>query len=140
MTIMMIRRVSAFSIVTTLAVGLAACEVVDNKTPSRQDTTAASRVVPDSAAGTVVSDSAATAQVAPLDSATARVPDDTGVVRLYPPEARRGGVLFALAEGVTTDTPRCTWKSAPIPCYTTGEGTLVTIPLPADDDAGTFTL
>jgi murein DD-endopeptidase MepM/ murein hydrolase activator NlpD len=69
-----------------------------------------------------------------------RAGDDTGLVRLYPPTPRRGGVVFALAEGVTTPTPRCTWKSAPIPCYRVNDGTLVTIPLPADDAAGTFTL
>ena len=49
-------------------------------------------------------------------------------------------MVFALAEGVATPTPRCTWKSAPMPCYRTNDGTLVTIPLPADEDAGTFTL
>jgi murein DD-endopeptidase MepM/ murein hydrolase activator NlpD len=139
---MTIRRITGFSSVATIVLALTACEVVDsNKTPANQDTTAASRIVPDSSAGTVVPDSGAVAQVAPTDSAAAAAtPDDTGVVRLYPPAARRGGVLFALAEGVSADTPRCTWKSAPIPCYTTGQGTLVTIPLPADDDAGTFTL
>lgn len=139
---MTIRQITRASTVATLATALAACEVVDNKTAtSKQDTTAASTIVPDSAAGTVVPDSTAAAQVAPTDSTAATsTPDDTGVVRLYPPEARRGGVLFALAEGLTAETPRCTWKSAPIPCYRTGEGTLVTIPLPADDDAGTFTL
>ena len=138
MNIGQITRASAIATLITLA----ACEVVDNDAAtSKQDTTAAARVVPDSAAGTVVPDSVTAAQPASADSAAPTLaPDDTGVVRLYPPEARRGGVIFALAEGLTTATPRCTWKSAPIPCYTTGEGTLVTIPLPADDDAGTFTL
>ena len=136
------RQLTRASTVATLALALTACEVVDNKTAtSKQDTTTAARIVPDSASGTVVPDSAAAAQLATVDSSTAApAPDDTGVVRLYPPVARRGGMLFALAEGVTTTTPRCTWKSAPIPCYTTAEGTLVTIPLPADDDAGTFML
>ena len=144
---MIIRQIGRFRSVTALTLVLtpivfAACEVVDNKTvASKQDTTATARIVPDSSAGTVVSDSAAAAQAAPTDSSlTTRVPDDTGVVRLYPPEPRRGGVLFALAEGVVSDTPRCTWKSAPIPCYTMAQGTLVTIPLPADDEAGTFAL
>jgi murein DD-endopeptidase MepM/ murein hydrolase activator NlpD len=137
---MIIRRITRVSTAAALAVLIAGCEVVDNKAASKQDTTASSRIVPDSAAGTVVPDSTA-AQVVPTDTATAApTPDDTGVVRLYPPEARRGGVLFALAEGVTAASPRCSWKSAPIPCYTTGEGTVVTIPLPADDDAGTFML
>jgi len=48
--------------------------------------------------------------------------------------------VFALAEGIATPTPRCSWKSAPIPCYRTNDGVLVTIPLSADEDAGTFTL
>ena len=139
---MMNRRCSWGSSVAIAVLTLTACEVVDSKsTTSKQDTTAAARVGPDSAAGTVVPDSAVTAQPVAGDSAAVTpTPDDTGVVRIYPPEVRRGGVLFALAEGLTNGSPRCTWKSAPIPCYTTGEGTLVTIPLPADDDAGTFTL
>ncbi|HEX6047619.1 MAG TPA: M23 family metallopeptidase, partial [Gemmatimonadaceae bacterium] len=73
------------------------------------------------------------------DSATTAA-DDTGTVRLYPATPRRGGVVFALAEGVTTASPRCTWKSAPIPCYRVDSGVVVTVPLPADEEAGTFTL
>jgi murein DD-endopeptidase MepM/ murein hydrolase activator NlpD len=49
-------------------------------------------------------------------------------------------VLFALAEGVASPSPRCTWKSAPIPCYRADSGVVVAVPLPADEDAGTFTL
>ena len=124
-----------------VAVIAAACEVVDSKPDAakKPDTTTPA-VVSESARGTIVTDSAAAVPVTPADSARAGFSDDTGVVRLYPPSARRGGVLFALAEGVATPTPRCTWKSAPTPCYRTTEGTLVTIPLPADEDAGTFTL
>jgi murein DD-endopeptidase MepM/ murein hydrolase activator NlpD len=130
-----------------LLCALTACEVVDSKsTPKKQDTTTAAAAVPESARGAVATDSAPAttgvpgAPMTPADSLRAGVADDTGTVRLYPPEARRGGVIFALAEGVTSPTPRCTWKSAPIPCYRTNDGTLVTIPLPADEDAGTFTL
>jgi murein DD-endopeptidase MepM/ murein hydrolase activator NlpD len=68
------------------------------------------------------------------------MPDDTGMVRLYPEVPRRGGVVFALAEGVATPSPRCTWKGAPIPCYRADSGVVVTVPLPAEEDAGTFTL
>jgi murein DD-endopeptidase MepM/ murein hydrolase activator NlpD len=122
--------------------GLAACEVVDSKSDAakKQDTTTAPAVVPESARGTVATDSAPATPVTPADSLRAGLGDDTGVVRLYPSAPRRGGVLFALAEGVAAPTPRCTWKSAPTPCYRTDDGTVVTIPLPADEDAGTFTL
>lgn len=121
---------------------LAACEVVDSKsdTSKKQDTTTVPAMVPESARGTVATDSSPATLVTPADSLRAGLGDDTGVVRLYPTAPRRGGVLFALAEGVATPTPRCTWKSAPTPCYHTDDGTLVTIPLPADEDAGTFTL
>jgi murein DD-endopeptidase MepM/ murein hydrolase activator NlpD len=122
--------------------GLAACEVVDSKSDAakKQDTTTAPAVVPESARGTVATDSAPATPVTPADSLRAGLGDDTGVVRLYPSAPRRGGVLFALAEGVAAPTPRCTWKSAPTPCYRADDGTVVTIPLPADEDAGTFTL
>jgi len=129
------------AVVATLSV-FAACEVVDSKSAAskKSDTAAAPTVVPESARGTVATDSAAVTPVTPADSLRRGVADDTGMVKLYPPEPRRGGVVFALAEGVTAPTPRCTWKSAPTPCYRTSQGTLVTIPLPADEDAGTFTL
>ena len=130
-----------------LLCAVTACEVVDSKSAAKQqDTTTVAAVVPESARGSVTTDSAPAtsgvpgAPVTPADSLRAGFADDTGMVRLYPPEARRGGVIFALAEGVTTPAPRCTWKSAPIPCYRTDDGTLVTIPLSADEDAGTFTL
>ena len=126
----------------TVAVALSACEVVDSKSAAKsQDTAATPAIVPESARGNVVADSTSVSSAMSADTAAgARTADDTGVVRLYPPEPRRGGVIFALAEGATMPTPRCTWKSAPTPCYRTSEGTLVTIPLPADDNAGTFTL
>lgn len=126
---------------STLAV-FAACEVVDSKSAAskKTDTTSTPAVVPESARGTVATDSSAAAPVTRADSLRTGAADDTGVVRLYPPEPRRGGVVFALAEGAVSPSPRCTWKSAPTPCYRRSDGTLVTIPLPADEDAGTFTL
>lgn len=131
----------ACAVASTLAV-FAACEVVDSKSAAskKTDTTSTAAVVPESARGTVATDSSAAAPVTPADSLRTGAADDTGVVRLYPPEPRRGGVVFALAEGAVSPSPRCTWKSAPTPCYRRNDGTLVTIPLPADEDAGTFTL
>jgi murein DD-endopeptidase MepM/ murein hydrolase activator NlpD len=128
-----------------LLCALSACEVVDSKSSAKkQDTTTVAAMVPDSARGAVATDSAPLAPATPLTPADSlragAMPDDTGTVRVYPPEPRRGGVIFALVEGAAMPTPRCTWKSAPIPCYRRTEGTLVTLPLPADEDAGTFTL
>lgn len=141
----MFRNVITVTAVFAL-VASTACEVVDSKsgTARKQDTTtspaAVPAAVPESARGTVATDSAPVAVITPSDSLRAGLGDDTGVVRLYPSEPRRGGVVFALAEGVAAPAPRCTWKSAPIPCYRTNEGVVVTAPLPADEDAGTFTL
>jgi murein DD-endopeptidase MepM/ murein hydrolase activator NlpD len=128
----------------TMVAALAACEVVDSETtPKQQDTAAPAatpQVVPESASGTVVADSALGTSVAAGDSVAPAAADDTGMVRLHPTNPRRGGVLFALAEGVVSPSPRCTWKSAPIPCYRADSGVIVTVPLPADEEAGTFTL
>lgn len=121
--------------------GVSACEIVDSKTASKKrDTTATPAAVPESARGSVAPDSTLAPPTALVDSAARTAADDTGRVRLYPPEPRRGGVVFALAEGIAAPSPRCSWKNAPTPCYHTNGGTLVTIPLPADEDAGTFTL
>lgn len=134
-------RAGVAAAVLAMSLAMAACEVVDSKSSAvKQDTTAATAVVPESARGIVAPDSAAAVPVTPADSLRAGIAGDTGMVRIYPPEPRRGGVVFALAEGVATPSPRCSWKSAPIPCYRTDAGTLVTLPLPADEDAGTFTL
>jgi len=136
-----------WTLAALLALTVAACEVVDRKSAATTgDSTTAPGVVADSARGTVATaDSATSPAVAPTptlpgDSAGTAVTDDTLAVRIYPPEPRRGGVVFAFAEGVKTPTPRCTWKNAPIPCYHVNEGTAVTIPLSADEEAGTFTL
>ncbi|HUQ81097.1 MAG TPA: M23 family metallopeptidase [Gemmatimonadaceae bacterium] len=134
-------RAGVAAAVLAMSLAMAACEVVDSKSSAvKQDTTAATAVVPESARGIVAPDSAAAVPVTPADSLRAGIAGDTGMVLIYPPEPRRGGVVFALAEGVATPSPRCSWKSAPIPCYRTDAGTLVTLPLPADEDAGTFTL
>ena len=133
------RRVIAVG--TFLVVAASACEVVDSKSAAKKpDTGAVPAAVPESARGAVSRDSVGGSLVTPADSLRAGIADDTGMVRLYPPAPRRGGVIFALAEGIATPTPRCTWKSAPIPCYRSALGTLVTLPLPPEEDAGTFTL
>lgn len=123
-------------------VSLAACEVVPS-TAKKQDTT----VLPPSATATAAAavaaaDSVAGVPPAPSDSAsTAASRADTGIVQLYPSSPRRGGVVFALASGLgTASGPRCSWKGVPIPCYLTPGGVLATIPLPADEPAGTFAL
>jgi len=138
----MSRNVINVTAAAFVMIAATACEVVDSKSGGarKQDTTSAPAVVPESARGSVAKDSAPATPVTPSDSLRAGFGDDTGVVRMYPTTPRRGSVVFALAEDVTTPTPRCTWKSAPTPCYRTDDGTLVTIPLPADEDAGTFTL
>ena len=137
-------RSSGTALTTLVLASLFACEVVDSRdnkaATTKQDTTTAPAAVPESARGSVATDSALSAPVTPADSLRAGIVDDTGAVRIYPPEPRRGGVVFALAEGIGTPTPRCSWKSAPIPCYRRNDGVLVTIPLSADEEAGTFTL
>lgn len=121
----------------------AGCEVVEDA--PRADTaagaTAAAVAPPGGGAGALATDSAAGTVVAPAESASTSVAaDDTGAVRLHPSSPRRGGVLFALAEGVAAPSPRCTWKGDPIPCYRADSGVLVMVPLPADEEAGTYTL
>src|SRR5688500_8872728 len=127
----------------TMPLIVAGCEVVDSDAVAKDTAaaaTAAPAIVPESARGTVAADSTAAVSPSATDSAATGAPDDTGTVRLYPPNPRRGGVVFAFAEGVTVPSPRCTWRSAPIPCYSADSGVMVTIPLPADEDGGTFTL
>src|SRR5918993_5286523 len=83
------------------AAAVSACEVVDTKPSTvKQDTSAAPAVVPESGRGTLAPDSAGVAAatpgmpatpVTPAESLRAGVADDSGVVRIYPPEPRRGG-------------------------------------------------
>jgi murein DD-endopeptidase MepM/ murein hydrolase activator NlpD len=115
----------------------AACEVVSNKS-AKQDTTtlvstATTAPAPDTTAGGGV-------PAAPPESLATSAARDTGVVTLYPDRPVRGGVLFALAEGVASDIPRCSWKGATLPCARVSNGVLAIVPLPADEAAGTFTL
>jgi murein DD-endopeptidase MepM/ murein hydrolase activator NlpD len=118
-------------------ISITACEVVKND--EKRDT---STIAPAPGAGATAVDSAAISGVpaAPNDSLTASVARDTGVVTLSTDTPTRGGVLFALAEGVASDIPRCSWKGSTLPCYRTDRGVLAIVPLPADEPAGTFTL
>jgi murein DD-endopeptidase MepM/ murein hydrolase activator NlpD len=139
-------------IVTAGLVGaavLSGCEIVDSKSAAakKPDSAATSRaVVAESARGAVATDSTATtavpnsSAVTAVDSNNTGATTDTTLLQTYPPEPRRGGVVFALAGGTPEASPHCTWKGAPIPCYGTSEGIVLTIPLPADEDAGQFTL
>jgi murein DD-endopeptidase MepM/ murein hydrolase activator NlpD len=128
-------RAVALLATATLSAFLAACEVVSNS--SKRDT---STVAP--SAGNVPTDSTQSGGVpaAPSDSLATTVARDSGLVTLSSDSPVRGGVLFALAEGLAAENPRCTWKGAPLPCYRVARGVLAIIPLPADEPAGTFTL
>lgn len=131
----------ASSVLAVLA--LAGCEVVP-KDGAKQDTTTAPPAT--AAVPARTGDSAGAATVAgvpavPTDStAVAAAAPDSGVVQLYPAQPRRGGVLFALAEGLATPAPRCTWDGAPLPCHATASGVLAIVPLTADEPAATHTL
>ena len=100
-----------------IVAAVTACEVVKSDSAATTRDSGAAAVVPESARGTIATDSAVPVVSSRPDSARLAVVDDTGIVRIYPAEPRRGGVVFALAEGVSTPTARCSWKSAPIPCY-----------------------
>ena len=115
----------------------AACEVVSNKSAKQDTTTLVTTPATAPASDTTpVSGVPAT----PPDSLATSASRDTGVVTLFPDRPVRGGVLFALAEGLAADIPRCSWKGATLPCARVSRGVLAIVPLPADEAAGTFTL
>lgn len=74
------------------------------------------------------------------DSVNAPAPLDTTAVRLYPAEARRGGVMVVRIPAAGTAAPRCSWKGAPLPCYRAGADVRAIVPFPADEPAGSFPL
>src|SRR5262249_38305037 len=78
-------------------------EVVSSKPSAKKsDTIVASAVVPESARGALPTDSTTSSAPVATDNATqAAARSDTGDVQIYPPQPRRGGVLFALAQGST---------------------------------------
>ena len=121
-----------------LLAALTACEVVKDDATKRDTTTAPAT---GAATATVDSGAAAPAGVPAAPSAdSTSVARDSGMVTLSSDAPPRGGVLFALVEGLAVDIPRCSWKGASLPCYRVERGVLAIIPLPADEPAGTFTL
>jgi murein DD-endopeptidase MepM/ murein hydrolase activator NlpD len=133
-------RVKAVVFGVGLAAVVAGCPAATDDS-GKQDTTVASAgtAAPGSAAPAAALDSVAGVPAVPRDSLST-VSGDTGTVQLYPTNPRRGGVLFAFADGVASSIPRCAWKGAPLPCYSHGSGVLAVVPLTADEPAGTFTL
>jgi murein DD-endopeptidase MepM/ murein hydrolase activator NlpD len=129
----------ALSIVAVAALfANAGCEIVSGG--KKQDTTT---LVTTTTGARTVDTSAGTGggvPATPPESLAMSTLRDSGVVTLYPDRPVRGGVLFALAEGVATDNPRCSWKGAALPCARVSNGVLALVPLPADEAAGTFTL
>ncbi|MGH7718030.1 MAG: M23 family metallopeptidase [Gemmatimonadaceae bacterium] len=111
---------------------IAGCKVVP-KSGERADSAAVASA--DTARSAAARDSAA--GIAGTNSLAA---NDSGTVILHPAQPQRGGVLFVLAEGVTADPPRCTWKGASVPCHRVEGGVRALIPLPADEAAGSYTL
>jgi murein DD-endopeptidase MepM/ murein hydrolase activator NlpD len=81
-----------------------------------------------------------TAGGAVIDTSTAMASVDSGNVRITPEQIRRGGVLVAVAQGLTMESPRCSWKGAPLPCYRTPAGVRAIVPLPADEPGGRYAL
>jgi murein DD-endopeptidase MepM/ murein hydrolase activator NlpD len=81
-----------------------------------------------------------TARGAMFDTAPAMAASDSGSVLLAPGEVRRGGVVVAIAQGLTVESPRCSWKGASLPCYRTPAGVRAVVPLPADEPGGRYAL
>ncbi|MDQ6830266.1 MAG: M23 family metallopeptidase [Gemmatimonadota bacterium] len=122
------------------AASLSACDMISKDT-KKQDTTVVvpKQAVAESAAAKAQLPSGVTA--VPADSAAGlHAAADTGIVDMQPAQPKRGGVLFAFADGVETNAPGCTWAGAPLPCYKAGSGIGAIIALPADQPAGSFTL
>ena len=127
----------AFALYFALGIALAACDRGASRGSARQDTT----TLPASAAAdTLRRDSAAGGVPAVPSESTAATMPDTGMVLVHPDRPQRGGVIFALAQGLAAALPRCSWNGAPLPCYGSAGGILAVIPLPVDEPAGTYTL
>jgi hypothetical protein len=111
----------------------------DSAAATNDSTTTATSKLPSVATGTTAAPSASTPTPSP--ALTGSSLSDTGRVRLHPALPKRGGILFAFVEGMGgTSAPQCQWAGKPIPCYASDAGTLATIPLPADEPAGTYSL
>ena len=81
-----------------------------------------------------------TARGAVFDTTPALAAADSGSVLLGPDEIRRGGVVVAVAQGLVVESPRCSWKGTPLPCYRTPAGVRAIVPLPADEPGGRYAL
>ena len=114
---------------------LGACDVISRQV-ARQDTT----TIADTVSDTALAIGTDTLTGVPAVPGPAPSIADTGIVQLHPERPRRGGVLFALAEGLAPSSTRCTWKGAPLPCYAGSRGVLAVVPLPAGEPSGTHTL
>ena len=129
------------SVALAALVLLSACEVIQNEPAAKQDTATATGAA---AAGDTARSAGDTLTGVPAvasDSAiVAARAADTGAVRVHPARPRRGGVIFALGEGLGTPAPNCYWKNEQIPCFATARGVIATIPLPAEEPAGSFAL
>ena len=99
---------------------------------------------PDTTGGRPATDSVPrsdTARGVLVDTTTAMAAaPDSGNVLLAPEEIRRGGVIVAIAQGLTMETPRCSWKGVPLPCYRTPAGVRALVPLPAHEPGGRYAL
>ena len=94
----------------------------------------------DSTATPVATGDTMTPVPAPRGDTTLATVTDSTRVRLSPAAPRRGDAVFAFADGIATDAPRCSWKGAALPCHRWGGGVLAVLPLQADEPAGTFSL
>ena len=112
----------------------AACSVEKADRDTAPDTTA----LPP-AADTVPRSDTARGDLFDTTTAMAAAPD-SGNVLLVPEQIRRGGVVVAVAQGLTMETPRCSWKGAPLPCYRTPAGVRALVPLSADEPGGRYAL
>jgi murein DD-endopeptidase MepM/ murein hydrolase activator NlpD len=81
-----------------------------------------------------------TARGAVFDTTPALAATDSGSVLLGPEEIRRGGVVVAVAQGLTVENPHCSWKGTSLPCYRTPAGVRAVVPLPADEPGGRYAL
>ena len=132
------RRSSSVTLALAL---LTACEVVQNDPAAKQDTATATATSAASDTAGTGGDSLAGVPAVASDSALAAArAADTGAVRIHPARPRRGGVVFALGEGLGTPAPNCYWKNGQVPCFETARGVMATIPLPAEEPAGSFAL
>lgn len=132
-------RIAKAAFAVVIAAALAGCPAATDDTRKEDTTVIAPARAGDSVPAGGAVDSITGVPAVPRDSLST-VAGDTGALQLYPTNPRRGGVLFAYAEGVASNIPRCAWKGAPLPCYTHGTGVLAVVPLPADEPVGTFTL